>query len=163
MSSGTYIMSKLYLKSYKKDFKSYVFKNKKIISFTKIEIRKKQLYQNSKNLVWEDENKEIVYFGNLYDIVSIDINDENVVLTVVSDKKELELKKQFASIYTDENYKNSSQPIKLLKQLLSLKCIFSNTDYHFKCLNNDITFCSTKVFNIQKGYVTNENPPPSFS
>ena len=156
-------MSKLYLKSFKKDFKAYVFKNKKTISFTKIEIKKNQLYKNSKNIVWEDENKEIVYFGNLYDIVSVEVNSENVVLTVVSDKKEMELKKQFASIYNEDNYKNSSQPIKLLKQLLSFKCIFSNKYFEFKNENKLISFCNMELFITQKGYLTIETPPPNFS
>ena len=50
LSTGSYFMSKLYLKSYKKDFKAYVFQNKKTISYTKIEIKKNQLYKNSKDL-----------------------------------------------------------------------------------------------------------------
>lgn len=156
-------MSKLYLKSYKKDFKAYVFKNKKTISFTKIEIQKKQLYKNSKNLVWEDENKEIVYFGKLYDIVSVEINYENVVLTVVSDKEEMELKKQFASIYNENDLKNSSQSAKLLKQLLSLKCVFNNDTFEFKNGNNVISFGAIKLVTIQKGYLLIETPPPNFS
>lgn len=156
-------MSKLYLKSYKKDFKAFVFNNKKTISFTKIEIKKNQLYKNSKNLVWEDENKEIVYFGNLYDIVSVEVNNENVVLTVVSDKEEMELKKQFASIYNENDLKNSSQSSKILKQLLGLKCVCNNENFEFKNGNNVISFGALKLFEIQKGYLFIETPPPNFS
>ncbi len=163
LSTGSYVMSKLYLKSYKKDFKDYVFQNKKTISYTKIEIKKNQLYKNSKDLVWEDENKEIVYFGNLFDIVSIEINCDNIVLTIVSDKEEMELKKQFASIYNENDFKKSSQPAKLLKQLLSLKCVCNNDNFEFKNDTYVIPFCQIKIFVTQKGYLFVEMPPPIFS
>ena len=163
LSTGSYVMSKLYLKSYKKDFKAYVFKNKKIISHTKIEIKKNQLYKNSRNLVWEDENKEIVYYGNLYDIVEIETIEDKVFLTVVSDKEEMELKKQFASIYNENDFKKSSQPAKLLKQLLSLKCVCNNDNFEFKNDTYVIPFCQIKIFVIQKGYFFIETPPPNFS
>jgi len=155
-------MSKLYLKSYKKDFKAYVFKNKKIISHTKIEIKKNELYKNSRNLVWEDENKEIVYYGNLYDIVEIETIEDKVFLTVVSDKEEMELKKQFASIYNENDLKKSSQPAKLLKQLLSLKCVCNNDNFEFKNDTYVIPFCQIKIFVTQKGYLFVETPPPNF-
>ncbi len=163
LSTGSYVMSKLYLKSYKKDFKAYVFINKKIISHTKIEIKKNQLYKNSRNLVWEDENKEIVYYGNLYDIVEIETIEDKVFLTVVSDKEEMELKKQFASIYNENDFKKSSQPAKLLKQLLSLKCVCNNDNFEFKNDTYVIPFCQIKIFVIQKGYFFIETPPPNFS
>ena len=163
LSTGSYVMSKLYLKSYKKDFKAYVFINKKIISHTKIEIKKNQLYKNSRNLVWEDENKEIVYYGNLYDIVEIETIEDKVFLTVVSDKEEMELKKQFASIYNENDLKKSSPPAKLLKQLLSLKCVCNNDNFEFKNDTYVIPFFQIKIFVTQKGYLFVETPPPIFS
>lgn len=163
LSTGSYVMSKLYLKSYKKDFKAYVFQNKKTISYTKIEIKKNQLYKNSKDLVWEDENKEIVYFGNLYDIVEIETIEDKVFLTVVSDKQEMNLKKQFASIYNENDLKNTNQSSKLLKHFLALKCVCNNDNFEFKNDTYVIPFCQIKIFVIQKGYFFIETPPPNFS
>lgn len=163
LSTGSYVVSKLYLNSYKKDFKGYVFKNKKTISYTKIEIIKNQLYKNSKNLVWEDENKEIVYCGHLYDIVDIQIVNEKVVLTVVSDKQEMNLKKQFASIYNENDIKNTNQSSKLLKHFLALKCInTSNVELELlkdNVLKNPFIDIEYKTINM---FLSQETPPPIF-
>jgi hypothetical protein len=163
LSTGSYVVSKLYLKSYKKDFKAYVFKNKTIIAHTKIEISKNQLYKNSKQLVWEDENKEIVYKGHLYDIVDIQVVYDKVVLTVVSDKQEMNLKKQFASMYNENDVNQSSQPAKLLKQLLSLKCVCNNDVFEFIKTTNVISFYQSNLFDVQTGVQCVETPPPNFS
>jgi len=163
LSTGSYVVSKLYLNSYKKDFKAYIFKNKKTISYTKIEIIKNQLYKNSKNLVWEDENKEIVYCGHLYDIVDIQIVNEKVVLTVVSDKQEMNLKKQFASIYNENDIKNTNQSSKLLKHFLALKCInTSNVELELlkdNVLKNPFIDIEYKTINM---FLSQETPPPIF-
>ena len=163
LSTGSYVMSKLYLQSYKKDFKAYVFKNKTIIAHTKIEINKNQLYKNSKQLVWEDENKEVVYKGHLYDIVDIQVVNEKVVLTVVSDKQEMNLKKQFASMYNENDVNQSSQPAKLLKQLLSLKCVCKTEVFEFICETDVTSFYSSNLFVIQTGVQCVETPPPNLS
>ncbi len=163
LSTGSYVVSKLYLNSYKKDFKAYIFKNKEVVAYSKIEISKNQMYKNSKNLVWEDENKEIVYCGHLYDIVDIQIVNEKVVLTVFSDKQEMNLKKQFASIYNENDLKNTNQSSKLLKHFLALKCVCNNDNFEFKNDTYVIPFCQIKIFVIQKGYFFIETPPPNFS
>jgi hypothetical protein len=163
LSTGSYVVSKLYLKSYKKDFKAFVFKNKTIIAHTKIEIHKNQLYKNSKQLVWEDDNKEVVYKGHLYDIVDIQVVNDKVVLTVVSDTQEMNLKKQFASMYNENDVNQSSQPAKLLKQLLSLKGICHNDVFEFIKTTNVISFFQSNRFVIQTGVQCVETPPPIFS
>jgi hypothetical protein len=71
--TGVFLMSKLYLNSYKKEFKTYVLKNKKSIAFKTLQINFNQLFKNSDHLIWEDDNKEIIYNGELYDIISIQI------------------------------------------------------------------------------------------
>ena len=163
LSTGSYVVSKLYLNSYKKDFKAYVFKNKAIIAHTKIEISKNQLYKNSKQLVWEDENKEVVYKGNLYDIVDIQVLNEKVVLTVVSDTQETNLKKQFASMYDENDFKNTNQSSKLLKQFLALKCI-NTSNVELKLLKDNVTkktFIDNEYKTI-KMFLSQETPPPIF-
>jgi hypothetical protein len=163
LTTGSYVVSKLYLNSYKKDFKAFVFKNKQVITLTKIEISKNQLYKNSKNLVWEDENKEVVFNGNLYDIVDIQLVNKKVILTVVSDKQEMNLKKQFASIYTENDFKNTNQSSKLLKQILSLKCVCNNDVFEFINGTYVISFFQSNRFVIQTGVQCVETPPPNFS
>jgi hypothetical protein len=113
--------------------------------------------------VWEDENKEVVYKGHLYDIVDIQVVNEKVVLTVVSDTQEMKLKKQFASMYDENDVNQSSQPAKLLKQLLSLKCICHYDVFEFIKTTNVISFFQSNRFVIQTGVQCVETPPPNLS
>ena len=67
-SAGSYFLHQLYLKSYKKDFKAYISKYKEQSAFSTITINPSELYANSKTITWEDEFKEVIYNGVLYDV-----------------------------------------------------------------------------------------------
>jgi hypothetical protein len=160
--TGVFLISKLYLNSYKKEFKTYVLKNKKSIAFKTLQINLNQLFKNSDHLIWEDDNKEIIYNGELYDIISIQFKAKKVFLTVVSDSQEQELKNQFASFYKNNDLKNTSYPIKLLKQLFSFKCVIQLDRIILNISNGNLKFHKTNLFLTQKGYLKQEIHPPIF-
>lgn len=162
-STGSFFMHTCYLKSYKKEFKSFVLENKKHSNYTIIKINPSELYTNSSKLIWEDENKEVVYKGVLYDIVCIKTMGIHLELTVVSDEQEMELKKQFASLYDISSNDATKKPFDLLKNFFALKYIaikptlsLKNTESFSKTLN------TYPFFQTSQGFTSQINPPPDF-
>lgn len=162
-SIGSFFIHKSYLKSYKKEFKSFVFENKTQSNYSVININPSELYTNSKTIIWEDENKEVVYKGVLYDIVCIKIIGVRVELTVVSDEQEMELKKQFASLYDINSRDTTKKPFDLLKNFFALKYVTVKTMLNLK---NSESFLKTiytyPSFQISQGFTFQISPPPDF-
>lgn len=162
-STGSFFLHKSYLKSYKKEFKSFVFKNKKKANYSTIYINPSELYTNSKTIIWEDENKEVIYKGVLYDIVCIKTIGVKVELTVLSDEQEMKLKKQFASLFDVDSNKTTKDPFHLLKSFFALKYIGTSSSANINkpefILNQTHIYC---VFKISKGFNSQTNPPPNF-
>lgn len=126
-SCGSYLLYKSYLCSYKSNFREYININKKNVSHSTIRITPSELYVNSNRIIWEDENKEVVYDGVLYDVFNIKCQNGQVVLTLISDTQEQEIKKQFAENFKENSSNQTHNSLKLLKQFLGLKYI-SNDD-----------------------------------
>lgn len=162
-SVGSYFLHQVFLKNYKKEFKSYIFEHKKETAFTTISINPSELYINSTSITWEDENKEIIYKGMLYDIVSVSKAGSKITVTVVSDTQEMELKKQFASIYDINSNTSTKHPFELLKNFFALKYLVSNTLIEF---NNSVIKCvspnSYLLSQIPTIVIHQETPPPEF-
>jgi len=162
-STGSYFLHLVYLGNYKKEFKEYILKNKKETAFTTIHINLNELYANSASLTWEDENKEIIYKGTLYDILSIEKVGFVVTLKVVSDKQEMELNKQFASVYDINSSTTTKHPFELLKKFFALKYIIHNTSFEF---NSSLIPCispnTNLSFKIATVLIPQETPPPDF-
>ena len=162
-STGSFFLHKSYLKSYKKEFKSFVFKNKKKANYSTIRINPSELYTNSKTIVWEDENKEVIYKGVLYDIVCIKTIGVKVELTVVSDEQEMKLKKQFASLFDVDSNKTTKDPFNLLKSFFALKYIATSSSVDTN--NPEFMLNQAHIYNIlkiSKGFTSQSNPPPNF-
>ncbi len=160
---GSYFLHQLYLKSYKKEFKAYISKYKEQSAFSTITINPSELYSNSKHIIWEDEYKEVVYKGILYDVVSIKGKGLTVELTVVSDHQEMQLKKEFASLYDVSSNQKTKEPFNLLKTFFALKYLATHSDISFN--NSSSIFKIFGLFqNIQiNSIVINlETPPPQF-
>lgn len=156
-------MHKSYLKSYKKEFKSFVFANKTHANYNIIKINPSELYTNSKTIVWEDENKEVVYKGVLYDIVCIKTIGVKVELTVVSDEQEMELKKQFASLYDINSRDTTKKPFDLLKNFFALKYVAVKTTINLKNSESFLkTIYASPSFQTSQGFTSQINPPPDF-
>jgi hypothetical protein len=162
-SVGSYFLHLFYLENYKQDFKEYILKNKKETAFTIINIDSNELYVNSALIIWEDDNEEVVYKGILYDIVHIEKVGNRITLSVVSDKQETELKKQFASVYDINSGTTTKHPFELLKNFFALKYIVYNTSFEFgnsalKCVSPDTQIS----FQITTMVISQETPPPDF-
>lgn len=163
-STSSFFIHKCYLHSYKQAYKAYIFQNKQhTIHTTTIQINPSELFANSSIIQWEDENKEIVYKSELYDIIKIENKNGKVILTTVSDTQETELKKQFAlSCYLDSNSK-SKIPFELLKNFFALKCIINHAIINlqlFPISNSLSTPCSK--FQLPSVFQSKETPPPDF-
>lgn len=80
-SCGSFFIYKIYLRSYKKEFRSFVNiqKQDKLESYT---IPLNQLYVSSAVLKWEDENKEVIIEGKLYDVIALVIQNDQVILSL---------------------------------------------------------------------------------
>ncbi len=159
---GSFLIYSYYLSSYKNAYQSYVKNNESNISTTKILINPCQLYTNSKTILWEDENKEIIKDGILYDIISIISDKGKVVLTVISDYQEQIIKKEFASVYNIHSTKSDNNPLKLLKQFLSLKFLInSNSLFDFESIQCNSTIYTNYLFSIKSIFLSKNTPPPN--
>lgn len=165
LTTGGYFFHKAHLISYKKEFKSYIKVHKNNIPTTQLTINGNELYVNTKKIVWVDDNKEIYYNGKLFDVITITHQQNKVVLTLLSDENEQKLKEDFASLYNnDEIEKSNHKPIKLLKQLLSLKYLGTSL-VNFKFIQTAKTpyFVNNLNDGICTVFLNKETPPPNFS
>ncbi len=160
---GSFFLHQAYLKSYKKEFKEYLKTNKQNTNFSTITIFPSELYTNSKRIEWEDEFKEVVYQGTLYDVVKVSGKGLVVELTVVSDHQEMKLKKQFAEEYDLNSKSPTKNPFELLKSFFSLKYLANNCDFSF----DNSVLCFDKYVSFQKlqinlVVINFDTPPPQF-
>ena len=164
LATGSYFFYKAHLISYKKDYRNYISRNTNNITKKVITVNKKDLYKNSANLTWEDDNQELVFNNHLYDVLGIKLISNKIEITLVSDEKEQQLKNQFASLYHNDLNKKEDSPVKILKQFLALKCVIipHQQTVKFDFLNNNVRNISY-FFKVTKGYLTQETPPPNFS
>ena len=162
-SVGSYLLHQLYLKNYKKEFKSYIKTHKEQSAFSTITINPSELYTNSANIIWEDEYKEVVYRGVLYDVINVKGNGLTVELTLVSDDQEMNLKKEFASLYDVNTTEKTKSPFNLLKNFFTLKYLAACSDFEFNnvvfSLNNLVSFQTIDINTIT---INIDTPPPQF-
>jgi hypothetical protein len=128
---------------------------------TILNISPSELYCNSTSLVWEDNDKEVVYKNTLYDVLSIKGNGFTVELMVVSDGQEMELKHQFASLYEVSSHKATKNPLNLLKVFFALKFIPASADIEFN--NPDehgSSFYPAQSFVLVNETIAKDGPPP---
>lgn len=163
ISTGSFFIYTGYLISYHNDFQSYIRNEKSNLITTEISINPSQLYVNSKTISWEFNNKELIFNDVLYDIVSINSVKGKVILTVLSDSQEQEIKKQFAENYDINPSKSSSHPIKLLKQFLAFKYI-AQSDESVDIIANQSSLSNYTeyFFSIIPVFLSKETLPPSF-
>jgi hypothetical protein len=162
-SLGNFFIFSCYLSSYQNAYQSYVKDGQEYISSTKILINPSQLYVNCKTISWEDDNKEVVVNGILYDIVSITSYKGKTILTVLSDQQEQEIKKQFASTYDTQSTKSSNNnPIKLLKEFLALKFLNDTKECADLFLNQNASLAYAEYsFSIKQVFLSQETLPPN--
>lgn len=157
--SGGFLIHKCSLYSYKKTFKSYVLAHKNILPLSSIYITPSELFRNSSDLTWLDENTEIVFKGVLYDIVEMKNINGKVVLNVVSDNQESEIQKNFALFFATKKDSSSKEPFELLKDFFELEYI--NTNFSFKYLKKltKINNCRNDL-QLPNMFFFIDSPPP---
>lgn len=162
LSIGSYGIFLLFLNQYHVSIKKDIEQNKVNVTDT-IYINPSELYNDSKLLQWEDDNNEVYYKGNLFDIVKINHQNTKIQILVISDKKEMDFKMSFAQ--QQEINKNSNSPLKLLKQFLNLKFV---TVSEFECIENKSHFSDddncfqSPANNPLKGYYRLDYTPPIY-
>lgn len=160
-STGASLMHLYYLKSYKKEFKLFLKQNKERNNQSIIYINPSELYTNSAKITWEDENKEVLYKGVLYDIIEIKNAGIKVALIAVSDDQEMFLKKEFAELFDLNSHDKTRNSGHLLKNFFSLKCVISQPEQN--CfVHNEFShnWKSTFAFKILTISISKESPPP---
>ncbi len=162
LSIGNFGIFSLFLNQYKSEVQANII-NKTSVVTDVIYINPYQFYSDSKNITWEDNNKEIVYNGELYDIISIESENGKVKINAISDKKETEYKMAYAQ-KEDLNNQTSNSPIKLLKHFFALKCVCANK-MDILNLESKINLVSeytdSRCFILNNGYKSLEVPPPN--
>lgn len=162
-SVGSYFLHQLYLKNYKKEFNACISKYKEQSAFSTITITPSELYTNSANIIWEDEYKEVVYKGVLYDVVNVKGKGLTVELTAVSDHQEMKLKNEFASLYDVNSTERTKGPFDLLKNFMALKYLAANSDFGFcNCVFSLDNLASFKSIQINSPVINLDTPPPQF-
>lgn len=163
-TTGSYLIHSCYLKSYKKEFKSFIAQQTQHSLQSSILINPSELFTNSSLIAWEDENKEVIYRGVLYDVIQIKNKGMKVELIVVSDAQEMQLKKHFSEVYDLNSHESTKNPYHLLKSFFSLKCIVSQNQLtcDLALLNGNEPDFQNSFF-ISPVYLSLESPPPRFS
>lgn len=162
ISIGSFGIFKLFLNQYKSELRSNIDTNNNLFTDV-IYINPHQLFTDSKTITWEDNNHEIVYNGELYDIVSIVNENGKVKISAISDKKEADYKMAFAQ-KEDLNNQTSNSPLKLLKQFFCLKFVQMNQlDFDSNKVTLDLNqdMINSINFTLHKGYNSMEVPPPN--
>jgi Tfp pilus assembly protein PilV len=160
ISVGNFGLFSLFLNQYKTNLQSQIQHNTSSV-IDIIHINPSELYANNKNISWEDGNKEIIYKGTLYDIVSIECVKGKVSIKAVSDSKEQDYKMVYANTQ-EKNNTSSNSPLNLLKQFLSLNFIETKAVTTVP-INSSLLTSTYHPYNyiIHKGYQTLETPPPN--
>ena len=163
-SAGSYFLHQLYLRGYKKEFKAYISNHKEQSAFSTITINPSELYVNSRTITWEDEFKEVFYKGILYDVVKVNGKGLAVELIVVSDHQEMELKREFASLFDVSSKEKTKGPFDLLKTFFALKYVTTNSDFSFSnCVFSLDNLVSFQTIHIHSITINLDTPPPQFS
>lgn len=154
-----FFIFQLSLNSHQAQFRSGLTNNLSLIE--KIEITPSELFTDSKNIKWLDNNKEISINGLLYDVVSILNSGKTVSLFLVNDGAEKTLLDNYSQLAG--SIFDNSNPAKpnLIKDFLSLK--------FFQDSPLEITIPNISRMNVSAGYLLNiitvflsqETPPPN--
>ncbi len=160
-STGSFFVYTFYLKSYKKEFKAFLKNNQFPKTTTLIQINPSELYTNSTRIVWEDCNQEVLYKGELYDVISIHNNGLSISLSLVSDSQEMLLKQQFAVLFDADSSHSTKVPFQILKSLMALKYIVDSYKVNLKPQELSLSLVSfSLILKTNKGYFTKHSPPP---
>ncbi len=110
------------------------------------------------NLKWEEKNKEFRLHGKMYDVSSMAIDGDKILVYCVFDKDETSFRKNFADMFTDKPGSNS--PLRLWVKLL-LQNYFTTPEFSMPVLNRGfMTIQYSYVFKVHTFENELADPPP---
>lgn len=104
-----------------KQFKNWLFINHADLITQTYKINKTKLFVNNDIMTWQDENQEIIINGRLFDIVKINKNKDEVILTLFADELEEERLNNLASLFDEDYPLNKKKLQQMVKLVLSLQ------------------------------------------
>jgi len=110
------------------------------------------------NLKWEEKNKEFRLDGKMYDVSSVEINGDNIMVYCVFDKDETTLREKLAGLFTDKP--GSHSPLRLWFKMLSQN-YFTTPEFSMPVLNRGfIAIQYAYIFKIHTFENELADPPP---
>lgn len=146
---------------YRNNFKNYVFKNYSE-NLLKITIKKSDI----KSVYFKDNGKEMFHNNELYDIISSNELNDEIIFYCMSDKQEKELLANLAD-HVDSNlvdgknvHKSSSKKI----STVSLKFFSEQNQFLFSVFRNinSVSYISFKI-NYTPALIEVKSPPPELA
>ncbi|MGZ3902137.1 MAG: hypothetical protein ACXVC6_00475 [Bacteroidia bacterium] len=128
----------------------------------KIEINPSQLYTDSKEITWEDGNREIAIGGMIYDIIAIVNTGKTVSLCVVSDNDEKKLEDNYSDIADQIFNGTGAEKPNVVKDFLSLKFFLSKPTEITIAFSDFEHVFSNQDHLVNSGFRSVEVPPPAF-
>ncbi len=110
---------------------------------------------------WKKQNKEFIYHNNLYDIKSIKILNNKIIIKCVSDNKETSFFKKlnlFVDNFVASNSLSKNQKNNL--KLIFFKSVFFNNTSAFHSLKKSSKISDYYFIALYKNIVKNIIPPP---
>ncbi|MBE0651711.1 MAG: hypothetical protein IH595_12840 [Bacteroidales bacterium] len=110
------------------------------------------------NLKWEEKKKEFRLNGKMYDVSAIEIEGDQVMVYCVFDKKETNLRKKLADLFTDKP--GNHNPLRLWVKMLSQN-YFTTPQYEMPVLHRSYILMQDYYF-FKVHAFENEmaDPPP---
>lgn len=157
--TSNYFFYRLVDKNHKKEFKAYVLSNYAKTEI--IEINPSELFTNSNRITWKDENKEILFEDDIYDIVSYKSVGKKVQLIVVNDKQEKELMNKYKAQFNNELNNSSNNKHKIgAKDFFNFKYL-THKKISINLIASGIHYSGQKKHKTINGFSTILTPPPN--
>ena len=110
------------------------------------------------NLKWEEKNKEFRLQGKMYDVSSIKIEDDKVLVYCMFDKSESSLRHKLSNLFTDKP--GNKNPLRLWVQILTQNYV-NPAESSIPSLHRDfIMIQSPYIFKIHTFESELADPPP---
>lgn len=156
---GSHLLYKIIEKKVKTEIKSKILSGE----FTKQYKTKILTYNEFLNLNWEN-HKEFIINKNIYDVVNIEFNLDNIKITYFLDVKESKLRQNyftFLSSYLNKNKESKNLLFNFIEIILA-KYVLNK--FNFKLIFDYNTLKYIKInYILNSIYLEIPNPPPQFN
>ena len=157
--SGHFFIFKISQAAHQNKFRSYIQQD--LAQLKKIDINPSQLYSDSKEIKWLDDNREVMIGDFIYDVVFTKNSGKTVSLYLINDDDERSLLDKYNKLA--DSIFDESNPSKqdVVKDFLSLKCLQYNSlnfvPENLSLLNSYAAY----TVSITSVFLSQETPPPN--